>query len=124
MKFFCNGLELSNATNIVSKAVAANKNIPILEGIKISAQGKTVILSAFNQQIYIEKTILADVYEEGEVMVNGKMFNDCANKISGMDKVCIERGLNNKLTISFDILILEISEKSTSLTYHLKKSSS
>lgn len=109
MKFFCNVSELSNATNIVSKAVAANKNIPILEGIKINAQGKTVILSAFNQEIYIEKTILADVYEEGEVMVNGKMFNDCANKISAMDKVCIERGLNNKLTISFGKSSLELN---------------
>ena len=109
MKFFCNGQELSNATNIVSKAVAANKNIPILEGIKISAQGRTVILSAFNQEIYIEKTILADVYEEGEVMVNGKMFNDCANKIAGMDKIGIERGLNNKLTISFGKSSLELN---------------
>ena len=109
MKFFCNGSELSNATNIVSKAVAANKNIPILEGIKICAQGRTVILSAFNQEIYIEKTILADVYEEGEVMVNGKMFNDCANKISAMDKVCIERGLNNKLTITFGKSSLELN---------------
>lgn len=109
MKFFCNGMELSNATNIVSKAVAANKNIPILEGIKISAQGKTVVLSAFNQEIYIEKTILADIYEEGEAIVNGKMFNDCANKISSMDKLEIEKGLDNKITISFGKSSLELN---------------
>lgn len=109
MKFFCNGMELSNATNIVSKAVAANKNIPILEGIKIKAGGKTVTLSAFNQEIYIEKTILADVYEEGEAIVNGKLFNECANKISSKDNVCIEKGLENKITITFGKSNLELN---------------
>ncbi|MBR1747608.1 MAG: DNA polymerase III subunit beta [Clostridia bacterium] len=109
MKFYCNGMELSNATNIVSKAVAANKNIPILEGIKLSAQGRTLTMSAFNQEIFIEKTIIADVYEEGEVIVNGKMFNDCANKISSIDKVCVEQGLNNKLTITFGKSSMELN---------------
>lgn len=101
MKFYCNGMELSNATNIVAKAIAVNKNIPILEGIKISAYGKTVVLSAFNQEIYIEKTILADIHEEGEAIVNGKMFNECANKISGIDNVCIEKNSENKISIKF-----------------------
>ena len=109
MKFFCNGMELSNATNIVIKAVAANKNIPILEGIKLSAQGRTLTLSAFNQEIFIEKTIIADVYEEGEAIVVGKMFNDCANKISSMDKVCVEQGLNNKMTITFGKSSMELN---------------
>lgn len=102
MKFFCNGMELSNATNIVSKAVAANKNIPILEGIRISAQGTKVFLSAFNQELYIEKTISADIYEEGEAIVNGKLFNDCANKLSTVDKVGIEKGIDENITISFN----------------------
>ena len=109
MKFFCNGMELSNATNIVSKAVAANKNIPILEGIMVKAQGKTVTLSAYNQEIYIEKTILAEIFEEGEALLNGKLFNDCANKISSVSRVCIEKGFNGKITIGFNDSMLELN---------------
>ncbi len=109
MKFFCSGTELANASNIVSKAVAVNKNIPILEGINIKAIGKNVTLSAFNQELYIEKTIPAYIYEEGEVIVNGKLFNDCANKISGVEKVGIEKGFDNKITISFNKSSMELN---------------
>lgn len=101
MKFFCNGMDLSNATNIVSKAISPNKNIPILEGIRVEAIGNTVVLSAYNNELFIEKTINADVFEEGEVIVNGKLFNDCANKISGMEKIGIEKDLNDVITISY-----------------------
>ncbi len=101
MKFFCNGAELSNATNIVSKAISPNKNIPILEGIRIEAIGNNIVLSAYNNELFIEKTISADVYEEGEVIVNGKLFNDCANKISSMERIGIEKDLNEVITISF-----------------------
>lgn len=109
MKFFCSGTELANASNIVSKAVAVNKNIPILEGINIKAIGKNVTLSAFNQELYIEKTIPADIYEEGEIIVGGKMFNDCANKISGVEKVCIEKGFDQKITITFNKSNMELN---------------
>ena len=99
MKFFCDGTNLASATNIVSKALAVNKNIPILEGIKIKAAGASVTLSAYNQELYIEKSIPAEIHEEGELVVNGKLFTDYSSKISGMDRVEISRELNNKLRI-------------------------
>jgi len=30
MKFYCNGMDLANATNVDSKKLAVKKNIPIL----------------------------------------------------------------------------------------------
>ena len=109
MKFFCNGTELSEATNTVSKAVASNKNIPILEGIKISAVGKTVTLSAFDEELYIEKKILADIHTEGEIIVSGKLFNDYVNKISNHESIGIELDLNNKIKIYFGKNSLEMN---------------
>ncbi len=101
MKFCCNGTDLANATNIVSKALAPNKNIPILEGINIDARGEQVTLSAYNQEIFIQKTIPAEVFNEGSLVVNGKILNDYANKISNREKVEIEKQLNYKISFSF-----------------------
>lgn len=111
MKFYCDGTNLSNAANIVSKAIAVNKNIPILEGIKLNAHGKELTLSAYNQELYIEKTIPAEVLTEGELIVNGKIFTDYSNKISNRDRVEIEKGIKNK--ISF-----KIGKSSSEINYY------
>lgn len=99
MKFYCEGSNLASATSIVSKALAVNKNIPILEGIKLKAEGESVTLSAYNQELYIEKTIPAEVLDEGELVVNGKLFTDYSSKIAGMNRVEISKELNNKVSI-------------------------
>jgi len=102
-------MDLANATNVVSKALAVNKNIPILEGIKIKAKEDKVILSAYNQELFIEKTIKAEVFLEGEVVVNGKLFNEYTNKLGGLSTIEIEKGDNNKIIIKFDNSKTEIA---------------
>jgi DNA polymerase-3 subunit beta len=102
-------MDLSNATNIVSKALAINKNIPILEGIKIYAKGDTITLSAYNQELYIEKKIKAEILLEGEVVVNGKLFNEYANKLASQEKIEVEKGDNNKISIIFENSEAEIT---------------
>lgn len=102
MKFYCNGMDLSNATNIVSKAIAVNKNIPALEGIKIKALENKITLSAYNQELYIEKTIKAEVLIEGEAVINGKMFNDYSNKLSSFEKLDIEKSMDGKIVINYE----------------------
>lgn len=109
MKFYCDGTTLSNAANIVSKALAVNKNIPILEGIKLAAHGDTLTLSAYNQELYIEKTIPADIYSEGELVVNGRIFTDYANKVSNRDRIEIEKGIKNKLSFKLGKSFSEIN---------------
>lgn len=109
MKFYCDGTNLSNAANIVNKAVAINKGIPMLEGIKLNAHGSELTLSAFNQELYIEKTIPAEVLSEGELIVNGKIFTDYSNKISNRDRVEIEKGIKNKLSFKIGKSFSEIN---------------
>ena len=82
MKFVCEGTILSEAAFIVSKACANKTVTPVLECIKLEAKNNSLTLTAYDGEISIEKKILAEVLEEGEVCVNGKFFSDFVGKIS------------------------------------------
>lgn len=84
MKFICDGVTLSEAAMTVGKACASKTLIPVLECIKLSAYNDTLTLTAFDGELSIEKKIKAEVFEEGDICVNGKYFSDFINKISGM----------------------------------------
>ncbi len=88
MKFVCDGVVLSDAAIIVSKACATRTVIPVYECIKITAKNDGITLVAHDGEITIEKKIKAEVFEEGEICVNGKIFADFLTKISMMS-VCV-----------------------------------
>lgn len=87
MKFVCDGMILSDAAFTVSKACAVKTITPILECIKIKAENDSLILTAYDGEISIEKKISAEIMEEGEVCVNGKTFADFVGKISSFEVV-------------------------------------
>ncbi len=82
MKFVCEGMVLSEAAFIVSKACAIRTMTPVLECIKMKAENDKLILTAYDGEISIEKKISAEIMEEGEVCVNGRFFADFMGKIS------------------------------------------
>ena len=82
MKFVCQGMILSEAAFIVSKACASKTVTPVLECIKLEAKNDTLTLTAYDGEISIEKKISAEILDEGEVCVNGKFFSDFVSKIS------------------------------------------
>ena len=85
MKFICDGMILADASLTVSKACAVRTTTPILECIKLKAENDGLTLTAYDGEISIEKKILADVLEEGELCVAGKTFADFVNKISAFE---------------------------------------
>ena len=87
MKFVCEGTILSEASFIVSKACAIRTMTPVLECIKIKAENDGLILTAYDGEISIEKKIKAEIFEEGEVCVNGRFFADFMNKVSGCEVI-------------------------------------
>ena len=91
MKFFCNPAELSEALSVVSRALPAKPSIPILEGIKILAEGATVSLTATDSEVFIEKKIQAEVKLEGETVVTGKFFNEFVKKLQNVEKIELEK---------------------------------
>ncbi len=95
MKFVLDGLTLSEAVLKVSKACAVRTTVPVMECIKVSAFGESVSLLATDGEISIEKTVKAEIFEEGEICVPGKLFTDFIGKLSG-EEVSVatgERGL-------------------------------
>lgn len=81
MKLICDGLDLSDAVLKVSKALSVKTANPVLEGIKISAKNDSLVLTATDTELTIEKTIKAEVLMEGETVVVGKYFVDFAKKL-------------------------------------------
>lgn len=98
MKFVCDGMILSDAALTVSKACAVKTITPVLECIKIKAENDGLVMTAYDGEISIEKKILAEVLEEGELCVNGKTFADFVGKISSFEVVVAsdEKGINIK----------------------------
>ena len=82
MKFIADGLTLSEAVTKVSKACAVRTTSPILEFIKLTATLDGVSLLATDGELSIRKIIRAEVLEEGEICVPGKLFADFSSKLT------------------------------------------
>ncbi len=82
MKFIADGLTLSEAVTKVSKACAVRTTAPILECIKLTATLQGVSLLATDGELSIRKLVNAEVLEEGEICVPGKLFADFSSKLA------------------------------------------
>ena len=81
MKVIVDGLDLSDGVLKVSKALNAKKLNSVLEGIKLSAKGDTLTLTATDTELTIERVIKAEVLMEGDTVVTGKYFGDFIKKL-------------------------------------------
>ncbi len=81
MKFNCEGIYLSEAIMRVSKACAAQTTAPILSCVHFAAKNDTLTLTATDGEITIRKSIPAEILEEGEVCVPGRLLADFIKKL-------------------------------------------
>lgn len=87
MKVIVRNSELSNAVAKVAKAIN-NKNLgSCLEGIKFSAKGDYLTLSATDNELAIEKTIPCETFMEGDALIPGKLINELVKNISDDEEV-------------------------------------
>ncbi len=84
MKVICEGIDLSEAVFKVIKACASRTTVPVMECIKISAKNDTVTFTATDGEIAIQKSIKAEVCEEGDICVPGRFFGDFIKKLEGV----------------------------------------
>ena len=82
MKFVCNGADLSDAANKVLRATSLKGLSPILEGIKVVAKNGFVELVATDNELSIQKKIVANTLIDGETVVPGKLFCDFIKKLN------------------------------------------
>lgn len=95
MKFTCSQHTLSKAL----KAVSAKTTIPVLKGILIKAtEDGTLILSASDLELSIEKEIDVNVESGGSIVVFAKLFSDIIRKLPN-EEILIEEKANCTLLI-------------------------
>lgn len=109
MKFECNGLDLSEAFNKVTRAIPTKKIDLKYEGVKVSAYGSTVTLYATDRDFSIQTKIHAQVYIEGEVLVPGKLVCDIVRKLSTESKIEINYVDNHKLSIVYNDNTIDVA---------------
>lgn len=101
MKFICNGTQLSDALSKVTKALPIKKTIPILEGVKLSAYGNNLTLTATDTEFAIQKTINADVQIEGDALVPGKLFAEIVKRLDNEDQIEISYTDDQNIVIKY-----------------------
>ena len=80
MKFTCSTAQLNQAIANVSLAVSPKSTLPALEGILVTARGKTLTLVGYNLELGITSTLPAKIEEEGEVVIPAKLFSEIIRK--------------------------------------------
>lgn len=80
MKFSCEKALLQNAINVASRTVAQKSSIPALEGLLLHA-GNDLTISGYNMQTGIRTRLSADVTEQGELVLNARLFGDIIRKM-------------------------------------------
>jgi DNA polymerase-3 subunit beta len=98
MKLICDGLDLAEAVATVGRATSARAINPILEGIKLTAKNGTLTLAATDLEMYIQKTIRADISAEGVTVVPGKLFAEYVGKLGKSSVGLHLDGDNMKIT--------------------------
>lgn len=100
MKLICNPSELADALSTVSKAISIKSSIPLLEGVKLSAEGTTLTLSATDLEMFIETRVRAEIKLEGDIVVNGKFLTEFVRKLAMLDNIELER-MDERLIIRY-----------------------
>ncbi|UKI14846.1 MAG: DNA polymerase III subunit beta [Clostridiales bacterium] len=101
MKLSCDSLDLSDALTQVGKALPLKKVMPILNGIKLKAEGDTLTLTATDLELSIEKKIKADIFTEGETVILGKYFTEYVRKKSIRKTLLSTRPGKNTLKLTY-----------------------
>lgn len=97
MKLICKQSDLANALNIVQKAISSKTTLPILTGILLEAKNGSLKLTGNDLSIGIEKSIEANIIEEGTTVVSSKIFGEFVRKLPNDDVEIIME--NKKLSI-------------------------
>lgn len=81
MKLKISKRDLAKHISIVQRAISNRTTMQILEGILIQTVNGKLKLTATDTEISIETYVDAIIYEEGEIVVNSKIFGDIIRKL-------------------------------------------
>ncbi len=111
MKLICNKQSLYEALINVSKAAADKSTIPALEGIKMTLEDQNLSLTGYDLEIGIITSIPAVSQDNGEWIVNSRLFSDIVKKMPA-EEVEIDIAENLAMTVSSGVTEYTISAMS------------
>jgi len=92
MEIICNQIELNNAIQLVSKAVASRPTHPILANILLTADQGTnkVSLTGFDLNLGIQTSFDATVKKSGAITIPSKLLSEIVNKLPSETPVLLD----------------------------------
>lgn len=99
MKIICNQKLLANKIGIAQKAINGKTTLDLLKGILLSAKDDQLKLTGYDLEIGIETYTQAEVIQEGEIVVNARLFGDIIRKLPD-SFVEIETDVENNVYIN------------------------
>jgi DNA polymerase III subunit beta len=80
MKFITEKSLLQEAISDVQKAITGKSTMPALQGIYLSARDGMLTLIGSDIEVSIETKIQADIIEEGEIVIDSRLFGEIIRK--------------------------------------------
>lgn len=100
MKFTVSQSSLMRALSVVAKGMGTNSTLPILSGVYIRAREGAIEFQTNNLTISIRHLIPANVEEEGETVVSGKVITNIVKTLA--DSAVTFEGGDRQITVSCD----------------------
>ena len=99
IKFTCKKEDMTQAINIVSKAVSPKSTITALEGIKLRLEPGKLELTGYDLEIGITTFIDCESEDSGEFILNSHMFSETTKRLpSEYVTYSIDENLNLTIT--------------------------
>src|ERR687885_2874407 len=76
MKVTCQPSTLSQALQVVSRAISTRTTLPILNNILLETTGDGLALTATNLEVGIRKVVPAEIREEGSTTAPARLLTD------------------------------------------------
>ena len=81
MKIICNQKLLANKIGIAQKAINGKATLELLKGLLLTAKHDQLKITGYDLEIGIETYAQSEVIEEGEIVVNARLFGDIIRKL-------------------------------------------
>lgn len=113
MKFSVHRDVFAEAVSFAAKLLPQRTTLPILGGVLMTADSNGVTFSSFDYEVSAKTTVNADVSENGQILVSGRLLSDIAQRLPQQD-VLLETDRSNVVvkcgTAKFSLLTMPLEE--------------
>ena len=103
----------AEAVSFAVKLLPQRTTLPILSGVLMNAHGGSLTLSSFDYEVSTRTTVSADVAQDGQVLVSGRLLSDIAQRLPQQDVHLELDGSSIKVlcgTAKFSLLTMPLEE--------------